>query len=283
MQSLDPAQLWETLQTFLLQKGLDVLGAVVVLLLAWIVAGWARRWTERSIHRSEIDDTLASFFGALARAAVLVLGIMAALQILAVPLTSAVAVIGAAGLAIALAFQGTLSNFASGVLLLTFRPFRQGDFVEVAGTSGSVTEIGLFFTVLTTPDNVRITVPNSKISGETIKNVTANDTRRIDLVVGVSYDDDLGHAMETIREVLDEEERVLDDPEPQVAVSDMGDSAIGIVVRPWVETSNYWPTRFALTQALKERLESAGCSFPYPQRDVHLFQEGGGGEAPSAG
>jgi len=283
MQSLDPAQLWETLQTFLLQKGLDVLGAVVVLLLAWIVAGWARRWTERSIHRSEIDDTLASFFGALARAAVLVLGIMAALQILAVPLTSAVAVIGAAGLAIALAFQGTLSNFASGVLLLTFRPFRQGDFVEVAGTSGSVTEIGLFFTVLTTPDNVRITVPNSKISGETIKNVTANDTRRIDLVVGVSYDDDLGHAMETIREVLDEEERVLDDPEPQVAVSDMGDSAIGIVVRPWVETSNYWPTRFALTQALKERLESAGCSFAYPQRDVHLFQEGGGGEAPSAG
>lgn len=282
MDNLDPAQLWDTLQTYLLERGLAALGALVVLVVAWIVAGWARGWTERSIRRSRIDDTLASFFGALARAAVLALGFLAAVGILGISLGPAVAVIGAAGLAIALAFQGTLSNFASGVLLLTFRPFRQGDFVEVAGTSGSVTEIGLFFTVLTTPDNVRITVPNSKISGETIKNVTANDTRRIDLVVGVSYDDDLGHAMQTIREVLGEEERVLDEPEPQVAVSEMGDSAIGIVVRPWVETSNYWPTRFALTQALKERLEAAGCSFPYPQRDVHLFQEGGGADAPSA-
>lgn len=278
----DPAQLWNSLQTFLLQKGLDLLGALVVVVLAWIVAGWVRRWTERSIHRSKVDDTLASFFSALARAAVLVLGIMAALQILAVPLTSAVAVIAAAGLAIALAFQSTLSNFASGVLLLTFRPFRQGDFVEVGGASGTVTEIGLFFTILTTPDNVRITVPNSKVSGETIKNVTAHDTRRIDLVVGVSYDEDLGLAMETIHETLGDEERVLDDPEPQVAVSEMGDSAIGIVVRPWVQTPDYWPTRFALTHALKERLEAAGCSFPYPQRDVHLFQEDGEGGSAAA-
>lgn len=282
MENFDPAQLWDTLQAYLLGKGLDALGAIVVLVLAWIVAGWARRWTQRSIHRSQIDDTLASFFAALARAAVLVLGIMAALQILAVPLTTAVAVIGAAGLAIALAFQGTLSNFASGVLLLTFRPFRQDDFVEVGGASGKVTEIGLFFTILTTPDNVRITVPNSKISDETIKNVTANETRRIDLVVGVGYDDDLGLAMETIHEVLGDEERVLDDPEPQVAVSEMGDSAIGIVVRPWVQTPDYWPTRFALTHALKERLEAAGCSFPYPQRDVHLFQEDGDGETGGA-
>jgi small conductance mechanosensitive channel len=268
--ALNAQTVWTTLQTFLMDKGLDVVGALAVLLAGWVIGKWARGAAVKAVRRSPIDDTLASFFGGLTYAGLMLIVVIAAASILGIPLAPAVAILGAAGLAVALAFQGTLSNFASGVLLLTFRPFRVGDVVDVAGTLGKVTEVGVFFCTLTTPDNVRITVPNSQVFGQTIRNMTVNETRRIDLVVGVGYDDDLGVAIETIRSVLAGDERILAEPEAVVAVSEMADSSMNIVVRPWVETADYWPTRFDLIRALKEQLEAAGCNIPYPQRDVHL-------------
>jgi small conductance mechanosensitive channel len=160
-------------------------------------------------------------------------------------------------------------------MLLIFRPFSVGDFIDAAGTAGAVESIGLFSTTLNTPDNVRVIMPNSVVYGQTIKNFAANDIRRNDMMVGVSYDDDLGTALETIRTVLGEDDRVLADPEPVVAVAELGDSSVNFVVRPWCAKEDYWTLRFDLTRALKERLEAAGCSIPYPQRDVHLMKEPG--------
>jgi len=166
--------------------------------------------------------------------------------------------------------QGTLSNFAAGVMLLAFRPFGLGNYVEVAGVAGSVQEIGIFTTTLNTPDNVQILVPNAAIYGSTIKNYSSNDTRRNDLVIGISYGDDIARAIETIQKVLASDPRVLRDPEPFVAVSELADSSVNLVVRPWCTGADYWALRGDLTRRLKEELESAGCSIPFPQRDVHI-------------
>jgi small conductance mechanosensitive channel len=199
--------------------------------------------------------------------------VIAVLSLFGIETTSLIAVLGAAGLAVGLALQGTLSNFAAGVMLLIFRPFKVGDYVEVAGTAGSVQEVGIFSSVLHTPDNVKITIPNSAVYGDTIKNYSANDTRRNDLLIGISYDDDIARALETIRRVLAGDSRVLDDPEPTVAVAELADSSVNLVVRPWCAGGDYWPLRFDLTHKLKEELEAAGCSIPYPQRDVHVHRD----------
>ena len=273
MEALDLSNVVTTVQELLATWGLKALAALAIVILGRMVAGWIRRLSARGLARTKFDETLVPFLANLVYAGVLTFVILAALQVLGIPTTSAIAVLGAAGLAVALAFQGSLSNFSSGVLLLTFRPFRVGDFVEAAGVSGTVQEVGVFFSILHTPDNIRIVMPNSKISGEVIKNYTTNDTRRVDLVMGVGYDDDLDLAIRTIHEVLDDDERVLADPAPVVAVDNLGASSVDIVVRPWVKTEDYWEVRRALTKALKERLEAAGCNIPYPQRDVHLFYE----------
>jgi len=199
--------------------------------------------------------------------------LIAVLNLFGIETTSLVAVLGAAGLAIGLALQGTLSNFSAGVMLLVFRPIKIGDYVEIAGHGGTVKEIGVFVTELATPDNVKIIIPNSSVFGDTIKNYSANDTRRIDLVMGISYDDDIAKAIDTINQVLGKESRLLSEPAPTVAVAELGDSSVNLVVRPWCAGSDYWPTRFDLTRALKEELEAAGCSIPYPQRDVHMIAE----------
>lgn len=247
-------------------------GAIVVLVAGWLIARWIRRFSTNALQRSKVDPALAPFVSGVLYVGIIAMVGIAAVGVLGIPAASFVAVIGAAGLAIALAFQGTFSNFAAGVMLLTFRPFKIGDFVEVDGQAGTVEEIGIFACRMVTPDNVEIRVPNSGIFGETIKNYSANDTRRIDLVVGVGYDDDLGVAVRTCQDVLAADPRVLTDPAAVVAVSEMGDSSVNLIVRPWVATSDYWTTRWDLTRALKEQLEAAGCSIPYPQRDVHLFQ-----------
>jgi small conductance mechanosensitive channel len=194
--------------------------------------------------------------------------------VLGISTASFVAVLGAAGLAIALAFQGTFSNFAAGIMLLTFRPFGVGDYVEVGGSAGTVKEVGIFSCILNTPDNVEIRVPNSGIFGSTIKNFSANETRRIDLVMGVGYDDDLGVAARAIMDTIAADPRVLAEPAPVVAVNELADSSVNFVVRPWVKGEDYWTTRWDLTRALKENLEAAGCSIPYPQQDVHMHQIG---------
>ena len=279
---MDTTQVEQQAMTLITTWGLRVLGAIAFLVIGWAIARWLGRTSRRVLERSRADPTLVPFVAGLVYWFTIAFVIIAVLGIFGVPTASLVAVLGAIGLAVGLALQGTLSSFASGVLLLVLRLFRVGDFVEVAGVSGKVHEIGIFVTVLHTPDNVRVTVPNSEVFGDVIRNYTGNDTRRIDLMVGVGYDDDLQLAHETMERVLAREDGVLDDPEPVVAVHELGSSSVNFVVRPWVRTKDYWRVRWDLTRALKEELEAAGCSIPYPQHDVHLFDESGGGAAAEA-
>jgi len=265
----------QELLTLLSSWGLQVLGAVAVLLVGRLVARGMRRAARRGLERARTDATLVPFLSGLVYYLVMAVVLIAVLGLFGIETTSLVAVLGAAGLAIGLALQGTLSNFSAGVMLLIFRPFLKGDFVDVGGTKGTVQEIGIFTTVLTTPDNVRITVPNAAIYGAIIYNYSAHETRRNDLVIGVGYSDDLATAEETIRRVLAADSRVLKEPEPVVAVSELGDSSVNFVVRPWCKTADYWALRFDLTRRIKEELESAGCSIPFPQRDVHIINGAG--------
>jgi small conductance mechanosensitive channel len=259
--------------------GLRVVGALAVLIIGWIVAKTIRGSVRKALRRSRLDETLVPFISSLVYYLVLTFVVLAVLRLFGLETTSLIAVLGAAGLAVGLALQGTLSNFAAGVMLLIFRPFKVGDFVEAGGTSGSVQEISIFSTTLHSPDNVRIVVPNSAIYGAVVKNYTANDTRRNDLLIGIDYSDDIGKAIDTIRRILDADERVLKDPAPVVAVSELGDSSVNLVVRPWCAKEDYWALRFDLTRTIKEQLEAAGCSIPFPQTDVHLHQVAGSGAA----
>jgi small conductance mechanosensitive channel len=252
--------------------GLRVVGAIAILIVGRMVAGWARRVTRKALERSNVDNTLVPFLSKGVYYVLLAVVAIAVLSSFGVQTASLVAVLGAAGLAVGLALQGTLSNFAAGVMLLVFRPFKVGDFIDAAGTMGSVVEIGVFSTTMKSPDNVLIVVPNAQIYGQIIKNFNGFDTRRVDMVVGVSYDDDLTVVIDTIRKVLDADDRILPEPETQVAVSNLGDSSVDLVVRPWCRGADYWSLRFDLTRRFKEELEGAGCSIPFPQRDVHLYQ-----------
>lgn len=249
-----------------------VLGALAVLGLGLLGARWAKGMSQGTLARSNVDPLLAPFVAGVVYVGLVILVVIASVSTLGVPTGSFIAVLGAGGLAIALAFQNTFSNLAAGVMLLTFRPFTIGNFVEVGGQAGTVQTVGIFACVLTTPDNVEIQIPNSQVFGQTIRNYSAKDLRRIDFVIGVGYDDDLGVAVRTCQDVLASDSRVLEDPEAVVAVHELGDSSVNLVVRPWVQASDYWPTRWDLTRALKENLEAAGCSIPFPQRDVHLHQ-----------
>ena len=252
--------------------GLKILGAIAVLVIGRMVARWARKLVRRVMERGNANATLVTFVASMVYYLILAFVAVAVLGMIGVQTASMVAVLGAAMFAVGLALQGTLSNFASGVMLLVFRPFNVGDYIDAGGTAGSVKTIGLFSTTLDTPDNVRIVVPNSSVYGNTIKNYAANANRRNDMVVGVSYNDDLGLAISTIERTLKEDSRVLAEPAPVVAISELGDSSVNIVVRPWCTKEDYWGLRFDLTRTFKERLEAAGCSIPYPQQDVHMYQ-----------
>ena len=248
-----------------------VLAALIIFVVGRMAAGWVRKLTRTGLERGEVDATLVPFVAKLVYWAVMAVVVIAALNRLGVATTSVVAIFGAAGLAVGLAMQGTLSNFASGVMLLIFRPFDLGDYVDAGGITGSVMEIGIFATTLKSPDNIRITVPNSQIYGSTISNFNGYETRRVDMVMGISYDDNIQTAMDTIQRIVVADDRVLADPAPQIAVSNLGDSSVDIVVRPWCNAADCWPLRFDLNRSLKEGLEAAGCSIPYPQRDVHTY------------
>jgi len=246
-----------------------------VLVVGRAVAGWIRRATRRALEKGQVDATLIPFISGMVYTLAMVFIVVAVLGLFGIPTASFVAVLGAAGLAVGLAMQGTLSNFSAGVMLLIFRPFKVGDVVEVAGTRGVVREIGIFATHMDTPDNVRVVISNSTVYGDKISNFTAHDIRRVDLTVGVSYGDDLETAKQILMEVVTSHDKVLGDPAPQVEVVQMADSSVNFVVRPWCATGDYWRVYFDVTQRSKERLEAAGCSIPFPQRDVHLFQQGG--------
>ncbi len=251
--------------------GLRVLGAIAVLLIGRALAGRVRRLIRKALRKGDIDETLIPFVTSLSYYLMLAFVVIAALGMMGIQTASIIAVLGAAGLAIGLALQGTLANFASGVMLLVFRPFRVGDFIEAAGTAGVVDAISIFTTSLNTPDNVGVVIPNSAVWGQTIKNFAANETRRIDLVAGISYEDDIGLAVRTIQALMSDP-RVLADPAPTVAVAELADSSVNLVVRPWCKREDYWNLRFDLTRKIKEELERAGCTIPFPQRDVHLME-----------
>ncbi|MEX2502280.1 MAG: mechanosensitive ion channel domain-containing protein [Trueperaceae bacterium] len=252
----------------------NVLAAATILAVGWWVAGWVARTIARATSTNQhLDRTIASVFAKIARYAILIFTIVAVLNRFGVQTTSVVALLGAAGLAIGLALQGALANVASGVMLLGLRPFRLGDAVEIAGTVGAVEEIGLFATRLRTFDGVVVHQPNSRIWGTEIKNYSQAERRRADLIVGISYGDDIAQAVAIASEMLNADERVLRDPEPIIKVDSLGDSSVNLILRFWTLPADLFQTRWDLTRAVKERFDDGGISIPFPQRDLHLIQD----------
>ena len=250
-----------------------VIGAATILVVAWVVSAWVSRTIRRiSVGSERIDNTVGGVLARVARWVIVMIAVVAVLNRFGVQTASIVALLGAAGLAIGLALQGTLTNIAAGVMLLALRPFRLGDAVDIAGTSGSVVDIGLFMTQLKTFDGVAVHLPNSRVWGQQIKNFSQNPTRRIDLEFGIGYQDDVDRALGLIEEVLAQEERLLAEPAPLVAVGSLEDSSVNLLVRPWVERGDLFAVKIDLIQSIKQRFDAEGISIPYPQRDVHLFQ-----------
>ena len=247
-----------------------IAGVLLLLFVARIVAGWLRGMVVRGLERSEFDVTLTKFFGKLAYYAVLILSVLACLSVFGVETTSFAAVIAAAGLAIGLAFQGTLSNFSAGVMLLTFRPFEVGHFIKAAGQSGTVAEIGLFTTTLMTPDRHKIIVPNSEAAGGVIENFSTEPIRRVDVNVGVDYEADLRKVREVLEGVIAAEEERDDSEDSYPYLLELGDSAINWQLRVWTKAESFWAVRERLTQAVKAALDDAGIGIPFPQMDVHV-------------
>ncbi|HRQ63530.1 MAG TPA: mechanosensitive ion channel [Xanthomonadaceae bacterium] len=251
--------------------GLRLLAALILLWVGVRLAHVAARGIERLAGRAGLDRMLAGFFRRAVKVLLIVVVGIAVLDMVGIPVTSLLAVLAAAGLAVGLALRDSLSNIAGAVMLITLRPFKVGDFVDAGGVSGTVERVDIFHTTLRTADNRVISVPNRSVANGNIINFTARDQRRIDLSIGISYADDIATAKEIIASVLAAEPRVLEDPAPVILVNDLRDSAVELVVRPWVATSEFWPTRSDLIEAIKTRLEAGGCSIPFPQRDVHLY------------
>lgn len=253
--------------------GLKIVFAIIILIIGRWVARLFSKLIQRVMKKQDVDETLRSFAGNMIYYALLTFVVLAALGQLGIQTTSFIAVIGAAGLAIGLALQGSLANFASGFLMIMFRPFKVGDLIEGAGVMGTVESLQIFTTQLRTPDNKKIIIPNASLTGDNIINWSATGTRRVDMVFGIGYDDDIDKAKRLIAEILAADERVLKDPVPQVALSELADSSVNFVARPWVKTGDYWGVFFDTTEAVKKRFDAEGISIPYPQSDVHLYQQ----------
>ncbi len=271
--SLDLDSIWATVQQMVATHALKVVAGLAILLFGWLLAKLIRAITEKILLRSKIEPTVVSFVKHLTYYTLLAFVLVAALNQFGVQTASMIAVMGAAGLAVGLALQGALSNFAAGILLIIFRPFRVGDFVSGGGVQGTVTEIGILTSELDSVDNRKLVVPNAKMMGDSIINFTCNGTRRVDLVVGVSYETNLARAREVILDVMRSDQRVLESPEPSVGVLELADSSVNLAVRPWTAAANYWDVYFGMLEAVKNRLDAEGISIPFPQRDVHMYQK----------
>ena len=276
--STEPSQTAETtsaIQQWLMTDGIDwainIVMALAIFVIGRMIVGILTGMLRKAFKKGGMDDTLSGFLCKIANILMVLVVIMAALGKLGINTTSFVAILGAAGLAVGLALQGSLANFASGVMIIFFRPYKVGDFIEAGGTKGIVEEISIFNTNMRTPQNQVVIVPNGQITGGTIVNYSVKETRRIDLTMGVSYDDDLKVAKETIWNALNSDERVLKDPAAIVGVMNLGESSVDIVVWFWVNSPDFLMTKMDMTEKLKTDLEAAGCSIPYPQSDVHMF------------
>jgi len=247
-----------------------------VALAIFIVGRWVSQWltgfARKLMKKSRLDDMLINFIGNLTYTVLLLVVVMAALDHLGIQTTSLLAVFGAAGLAVGLALKDSLANFSSGVMIILFRPFKVGDYIEAAGVSGAVEEVRLFATILRTGDNREIIVPNGQIYGGTITNYSARSTRRIDLVFGIGYDDDIAKAKQIINDIMKADDRILPDPEPAVAMAELADSSVNFNVRPWVNSGDYWAVRSDLLEKVKLSFDAEGISIPYPQQDIHLHK-----------
>ena len=250
----------------------NCMAAAAVLVIGRIVAKMIRGLIEKLMTRAKQEQTLISFVSHLSYAALMAFVIVNALAQLGVDTASFVMILGAAGLAIGLALQGSLSNFAAGVLMIIFKPFKVGDFIEGGGVAGVVEDIQIFTTELKTPDNKQVIVPNAHLTSGNIVNYSAKGTRRVDLVAGIGYSDDIDKARTVLQSIIDADDRILKDPAPTIAVSELGDSSVNFVVRPWTTTGDYWDVYFALTEAIKKQFDSNGISIPFPQRDVHVYE-----------
>lgn len=262
---------WTAVSAMIATYGLRVIGAILILVVGWILAGWGGRIADRGLSRIRAcDDTLRHFVSSLVRYGILVFTGVAVLEKFGVATTSFVAVLGAAGLAIGLALQGTLSNVAAGVMLLVFRPFKAGDYIEAGGIAGTVKSVSLFISELSTPDNVRIVVPNAKLWNEPLKNYSANPTRRQDFAVGIAYGDDIDTALAVLNRIADGDARILRDPEPMAVVTNLGESSVDLMLRVWCSADDYWTLKWDVTKAIKQGMDEAGITIPFPQREVRV-------------
>ena len=250
---------------------------IVMALVIFIIGKWVAKLIANAIvngmNKRQVDKTISQFVGSIVNTALFAFVIIAALGQLGIETASFVAIVGAAGLAIGFALQGSLANFASGVLLILFRPIRAGDFVEAAGEAGVINEVGIFSTIMKTGDNKVIIIPNSNIMGGNITNYSMEATRRIDLVVGIAYEADLRKAKQLLENIMEQEQRVLKDPEVTIAVAELADSSVNFVVRPWVNAGDYWPTKFSLLETIKLRFDEENIGIPFPQMDIHLQKD----------
>lgn len=271
------SDIYDKASAFLVEQGpiwaTNLVAAIAVLFFGWIAARFARGLFVRAIKRSRIDDTLAGFLSNIAYALLIGLVFIAALNQLGINTTSLAAVVGAAGLAIGLALQNSLTNLAAGIMLIMFRPFGVGDFVEAGGATGVIQEVHIFHTIMRSIDNKRIIIPNGEITSSVVTNFTGHPTRMVDLEIGCGYNDDIRAVKQFLIETLEADERILEDPAVEVRVFELGDSAIIFKVRGWVNTPDWWATRCDIVEEIKVGMDERGFHIPFPQRDVHLFQE----------
>jgi len=260
------------LQEWIVLYGLKIIAAVAILVIGRFAAIGLRSLVRRLLRKSLVDETLVSFITSVSYVAIMAFVIIAALGQLGIQTASFVAVLGAAGLAVGLALQGSLANFAAGLLMIIFKPFKVGDFIEAGGALGIVEEIGIFTTELKSPDNKKIIVPNAKATADNIINYSANDQRRIDMVAGISYSDDLEKVRKILEGILSEDDRILQEPAPTIAVLELADSSVNFAVRPWVKTSEYLDVFFATQEKIKKRFDAEGITIPFPQQDVHIHK-----------
>ena len=258
------------IQTMVIPWAIKIGVALAIFIVGRWIAKWITSMIRRGMTRADMDEMLVRFLGNIVYTVLLLAVVMAALDHLGIQTTSLLAVFGAAGLAIGLALKDSLGNFSSGVMLILFRPFKVGDFIEAGGTSGVVEEVRMFATMFRTGDNREVIVPNSQIYGGTIINYSARDTRRIDMVFGIGYNDDMAKAKQLIEDIMKQDERILADPAPAIALGELGDNSVNFNVRPWVNSGDYWPVRADMLEKVKLAFDANGISIPYPQRDVHI-------------
>ena len=275
-QNFNATETVETIKNFIIENAgelhINIVFAILIFYMGKKIAAVLTHLTEKAMEKAKMDEVLRSFLGTLAHTALMLIVIMAALGQLGINMMGLGAILAAAGLAIGLSLQGTLSNFAAGVMIALFKPFRVGDFVNVAGEAGIIERVQIFNTILKTPDNVQITIPNGSIVGGNVTNYSAKETRRIDLVVGCGYNDDLKAVKAHLNDLVNSHKLILPEPAPVVAVSELGDSSVNFVVRPWVNSADYWDVKWELTENIKTSFDEKGFTIPYPQQDVHMHQ-----------